>query len=423
MESKSIEEASYHAWFHHGNTDGYITMAKKESDGAFRQYHYKPNEMAAELTNWLGEDVYFSQNTFYKPFRRIENIRKLQALYVDVDAYLFNYAPEWVLGKLELEVFDQQIPEPNLIIFSGRGIVCVWLIEPVPHKALPLWQAIQNYFCEQLQGVGGDTKALDAARVFRIAGSVNSKSGEYVRAQYRHDYRYPLRDIQYDYLPELEPKKKKGRPSKPAQLFNTYRLHHARLLDLTKLVELREYAVEGYRETLCFLYRYWSCCVLSDSKEALRQTLEFNSEFRSPLPEKEVTKATKSAEKAWNAKNNKEANEEAIKHGYPGAGYNLKNSKIINWLDITPEEQRHLSTVMDGEEKKRRKREANKEMRREKGMKTMQEYNDIRKEQTEEKLKVVQQALETHPNASIRKLAHYTGFSKTTVQRLLKQIK
>ena len=57
------------------------------------------------------------------------------------------------------------------------------------------------------------------------------------------------------------------------------------------------------------------------------------------MPIEELIRATKSAAKAWKAKNNQQANEEARKKGYPGVGYNLTNQTIIQWLDITPEEK------------------------------------------------------------------------------------
>jgi hypothetical protein len=423
MENLSAyERAKYHAWFHHHEADGYITLAKKTEKG-FQQYHVKPKKLALKLSKWLGEDVYFSQNTFYKPQRQIELIRQLRSLYVDLDCYLLNYDPKWIIGKLELEFFNQSIPEPSLIIFSGRGVVLVWLIDPVPYQALPLWQAVQNHFVKQLKGMGGDTRATDAARVFRIDGSINSKNGEPVHVQYRHDYRYVLRDIQKEYLPDIQPKKKtRGRRKTIERLYNTYSLHHARLLDLVKLVNLRNYDLKGYRETILFLYRYWQCCYVADLEEALRQTLIFNSQFAEPLSEKEVFRATKSAEKAWKAKNNTEANAVAKEKGYPGAGYNLKNAKIIQWLDITEKEQMQLQTLIGRNEKRTRNTKAKREQRRKEGMQPREEYLNEQKNKTEDKLWLLQKAIERYPEASNYKLAQLLAITEGHIRKLKKKI-
>lgn len=419
-----LDEARYHAWFQHHDSDGWITVARKTESGKFQQRHYKPEELAESLTNWLGEDVYFSQNTFYKPQRQIQNLRQLKALYVDLDFYLFNYDPSWVLGKLEHEFFGQAIPEPNIIIFSGQGIVLIWLLEPVPYKALPLWQAVQDYFLNQLKELGGDSKASDAARVFRLAGSVNSKNGADVHAQYRHDYRYELRQLQHDYLPELEEKKQKtkGRKAKIVRVHAVRSLHYARILDLSKLVELREHDVYGHRELICFLYRYWLCCLLDDPDEALSSTLEFNAQFKNPLKKREVIKATKSAEKAWQARSDKQANEEAIKRGYPGAGYNIGNTKLIDWLNITEEEQRHLKTIIGGTEKRRRKTIANREKRRSEGVQEREDYIKQHKGKTEQKLSELKQILKENPKAKKTQLAKLIGVSRMHLYRLLEQI-
>ncbi|OKL35333.1 replication protein [Domibacillus mangrovi] len=419
------DRAKGHVLFHHEKADGWITLAKKEKSGEWQQYHYQADQLAVELSKWLGEDVYFSQNTFYKPQRRIENIRQLRALYVDVDCYVLNYDPEWVVGKTDLEIFKDALPDPNIILFSGRGIVYVWLIEPVPYQALPLWQAVQNYFCEQLKYVGADQKSIDATRVFRVAGSINSKSDNEVAVQYRHAYRYVLRDLQGDYLPELAPSKPKkpGRKSKIIHLHNVRSLHYVRLLDLVRLMDLRDGDVTGQRELLCFLYRYWSCCLTEDTADSLEQMLEFNSEFKEPLPEREVIRATKSAERAWIAKSDAKANEESIERGYPGAGYNLKNTTIIKWLEITPEEQVHLRTIIDGNEKRRRKRERDKLAFREKhGSVSREEYLVKQKDKTEDKLWLLKQAMKRHSKASNVKLAELLGVSEGYIRKLKKKL-
>lgn len=425
LEGSTLNEAKRHVMFHHYNASGWITLAKKDDDGTWRQYHYQPEQLASELSTWLGENVYFSQNTFYKPQRRIENIKQLRALYVDVDCHHLNYDPHWVVEKLNLEVFQESVPIPNFIIYSGRGLVCIWLIEPVPYQALPLWKAVQNHFYQQLEYVGADKKSIDSTRVFRVSGSINSKNGKEVMVEYRHDYRYILKDLQTEYLPELVPKqpKKVGRKSKVLQLHNIRNLHYARLLDLVKIAELRNYDLKGYRELTCFLYRYWSCCLTDDLEDSLKQMLEFNGEFQEPLPENEVLKATQSAEKAWKAKSDAKANEEAMAKGYPGAGYNLKNSTIIRWLDINQEEQIHLRTIINPYEKRRRKRERDKLAFREKNRSVSREdYLGQQKEKSADKLWQLQRAIQQFPDASNIKLAELLAVSEGYVRKLKKNL-
>ena len=176
----ALQLAREHVAFHHGNADGWVTLAQKNEKG-FKQFHYTAQELADHLKEWTGDDVYFSQNTFYKPQRRIDSIRQLRSLYVDLDVYNVGMDPEYALGKLEFDFFGQTIPEPNLVIFSGRGLVLVWNIDPVPYQAMPLWKALEGHFIKELAEVGADPKASDPARIFRLAGTTNSKSGTMVR--------------------------------------------------------------------------------------------------------------------------------------------------------------------------------------------------------------------------------------------------
>lgn len=425
LHSPALDVSKDHILFHHEDSKGFITLAKKDPiTGRFRQYHYMADELADHLSEWTGENVYFSQNTFYRPRRSIENIKQLKSLYVDLDTYHQALTNSQVIGLLEMDYFRTAIPEPNIIIHSGRGLVLVWLIDPVPSQAMPLWAAVQRYLLDQLKTFGGDSKCVDASRVFRLSGTINSKNGAEVKAEYLHEYRYSLREIQEDYLPELTPKpdkkgvKKLNGRKKVVRFYNLYSLHYARLQDITRLVELRNYDMTDYREITCFLYRYWSCCFDNDPQNALQRTLELNESFTRPLSEREVTQATKSAEKVWAAKGTKEAKEIARKQGYAEAGYNFSNKRLISMLDITREEMPHLTTIIDAVEKRRRKTEA----RRAQGIRPREEYLAAEKEKTDAKLDLVRKALQEDPSLSIRKLSTVTGLSKSVVQRLKKQL-
>ncbi|WP_142920455.1 hypothetical protein [Peribacillus asahii] len=147
--------------------------------------------------------------------------------------------------------------------------------------------------------------------------------------------------------------------------------------------------------------------------------LEFNSEFKEPLPKREVERVTRSAEKAWQAKSDAKANEEAVAKGYPGAGYNLKNSTIIRWLEITTEEQQHLKTIIDGNEKRRRKRERDKLQKSEERKSVSREMClENEKEKTEDKLWQLKQAMQRYPKMSNRKLAVLLSVSESYVRKL-----
>uniref|UniRef100_UPI0022E670ED DNA-binding response regulator n=1 Tax=Clostridium perfringens TaxID=1502 RepID=UPI0022E670ED len=204
---------------------------------------------------------------------------------------------------------------PNYVIDSGRGMYLIWLINKVPSQALALWKAIQEYLYNQLKCFGADDRqALDATRILRVPGSINSKSKTVVNILDEYKYVYDLREIQNEFLPELKPyEKKKGRPSKINYIYSL----------------------------ILFLYRYYLCSFTEDVEKALNDVLELNSMFRQALSEREVIRATRSAERCYLDKNKQ---------------YKYKNETLIELLEITEEEQKYMTIIISKEEYKRRDR-------------------------------------------------------------------
>nr|MBG0336810.1 DNA-binding response regulator [Clostridioides difficile] len=200
----------------HNQSEGYITLASK-INGIYNQYHYKYNYLKEHREDLINNktNVYISQNTFFKPQRRVENIKELNAIFIDIDCYNKNYTKEAVKFFIEKDL-NGIIPRPTMLIDSGRGLYYVLKIEPVPSKALPLWYAVQRYIYKHLAEFGADSKALDPTRVLRITGTINSKANTKVKVIDYEEYTYTLREIQENYLPELKEKRKKskGRPKK-----------------------------------------------------------------------------------------------------------------------------------------------------------------------------------------------------------------
>lgn len=344
----------------HCDSKGWITVANKEisdeldeqgeSKAYWYQRHYHVDDLInnPQLIEQIKEyDCYVSQNTFYTTYRRLETIKELRALYIDIDVYKTGFSKSQALLAIEYMVKDNVIPQPNLIIDSGRGLYCVWCIHSVPYMALPLWNAVQRYLYEKFCEYGADHAALDAQRVLRIAGTYNSESKTQVKIIDTYPIKHHLRDIQKEYMPELKKRSQRTQTHKEKNItaiYNTYSLNFARLNDLLMLLKIRNYDMHTYkrREITLFLYRYWTCCFTQDPGKALEDALELNQKFIYPLSINEVRSATRSAEIGYLKKDK---------------AYNYSNTTLIELLYITPEEQMHLKTIISKDEKYRRNNE------------------------------------------------------------------
>ncbi|NLL30813.1 MAG: DNA-binding response regulator [Clostridiales bacterium] len=301
----------------HNNSKGWIT--RSEINNGYNQWHYKYKDLIEQ--EFDKDNVYISLNTFYSTYRRIEYLKELKAQFIDLDIYKTKFTKKQILMNLEENYFNKSIPRPNLIVDSGRGLYLIWLINSVPSKALPLWKAVEEYLYSVLKAFGADRQALDPTRVLRVPGSINSKSNSVVKILDEYDYIYDLREIQNEFLPELDErvKKKRGRPKKTVFIHRERSLYYARIQDIIKICELRNYDLKGHRELILFLYRYYLCYFLEDPKKAFR-----------------------SAEKVYLDKNK---------------DYRYKNKTLIELLEISEEEERYMKTIISDKEYKRRDRE------------------------------------------------------------------
>jgi hypothetical protein len=72
---------------------------------------------------------------------------------------------------------DQGIPEPSIILWTGRGLAVKWLVDTLPKAAYPRWAAVQKCLVDAFADLGADASARDASRVLRLPGTYNPKSG------------------------------------------------------------------------------------------------------------------------------------------------------------------------------------------------------------------------------------------------------
>lgn len=352
----------------HKNSEGFITVAKMKKH--WQQYYFEGiNDLSINLND---KDVYISQNTFNNRSRRLTHLKELKALYIDIDCYKVNLSKEAVKYFMENDLYGQ-IPVPNMLVDSGRGLYYIIFLENTVAEDLPKWQLIEKYLYEKLKDLGADNKALDATRVLRVVGSTNSKNNELVKVIDTYDYQYTLDEIIENYIPEvIEDRKekqkplgerKKGRKKKFVSLFNLYNLYYTRFKDIKKLVEIRNYEMTGYREITLFLIRYFLNVYHGDDDLVMEEVIEINNSFTEPLEINEVFNATRSG---------------AI--GATESVYKYSNDKLIKLLDITPSEQKEMATIIGKSEKYYRNNKNRREQRRNEEGLTNKEAERIKNE-------------------------------------------
>ena len=255
----------------------------------------------------------------------------LNAIWVDIDAHekASNCPnPEDALSLLSqgLEIWTE-LPEPNIVVYSGRGFHLIWLIGQCAASlgfmaseiSKHIGNAIQNLLTDlQIIGYSVDSGyCSNIAGLTRIPGTFNTHANNYCTCEIRHSVRMSLveeyKDLQFC-------SKKSIATSEPCHRYMPTSAQAAgelRVNALLKLLELRT-NWEGYRDS--FLFALFSAYQMSgySDEDALRLTLEANSEFEYPLSEREARSLLSTATKKR---------------------YKMGNTYIINTLDITTDDQ------------------------------------------------------------------------------------
>lgn len=468
---KRIEDAEKHILDLHRNYDGKLAIAITSDEETFRpwnQYNFTTEEILETVWKFLAEkDVYISANGFWNNRRRIVDLRHLKAFVVDLDYYkIEKYANKSqedmynVLLKKEKKFFDK-IGYPSITINSGKGLYMIWLIESAPHMALSLWQLCMDELFKKFESYGADSKAKDAAHVYRLCGSTNSKNGNKVTflnnkkdkdiEVYTLDhFREQLLPNKFEkYIPKKERdniKNKNGKKRKmtkkelsarqTASLFTTHMLHHQRIMDLQKIVELRNGEIIGCREKLLFYFRYWSCCFRNDTGKALEETVNLNNSFNEPLELKEVVQATASAEeyfKKWQETFNKFCEEE-LKLGekktqrqmnnffYKEKCFIFTSEKVIDDLNITQDEMKDLQTLFNVKEKNRRSSKYRNEWKKEKQKELLRDENGMTSKERGkyEKMLIISEMIDK--GYTQQQIAQKLNINKATVSKYKKEL-
>lgn len=225
----------------------------------------RPDELAnhAELLTQLCEGaVYATSNGVWEGKRREENglrfarrqkpdIRFIERVSVDLDVGREEEAPDegtqWrqfldggtgrpatrITAEEAVEValercHEKNWPTPSAIVFSGQGAQLHWDIHDVQNplqsprdhsRNKRIHEAVGKALIEIFADLAADENAWDLARIFRVPGSINQKSGRRVKALYRvdengHSPTYSLPELASAFGTKSAQKKTYGRARK-----------------------------------------------------------------------------------------------------------------------------------------------------------------------------------------------------------------
>jgi len=171
-----------HASLIHPDQRGHVIIWTNGKRRKKNWHSVKPADLEPLLAKWAGrKNIYITPNEFYG-WRRMCLLKKLKSLYLDIDCHDMTDTPV-DMAKMASIALDRitalHWPEPNMIIYTGRGIHLYWLHTSQNRDVLPRWQQAQKELVQQLRG---DNRACDACRVLRLTGTKHS-NGHFVTGE------------------------------------------------------------------------------------------------------------------------------------------------------------------------------------------------------------------------------------------------
>ena len=344
--------------------------------------HETASALVFNLASRRQWDCYISQAGFSSSRRVVADVSALTAAYVDLDTYKV----PGLAGLSENELLDSilaqhpWLPVPTEVVASGRGHYLKWLFtKPLDREQLHRWQAVTDALIGLLRPFGADPACKDAARVLRIVGSVNQKSGREVVA---YQTGHPVAFERFERLvlnhaaPVLSPPRKPrlevvqrleedfdgnlSPVSEPrvstataGQRLKPYKLALDRMHDCSTLAGLRgSPKMQDYRHRLLFVFGvagawYWSG--LAQAEQELEHFAGQHFAGADRYNSRRVQTVLDLMEKQLVGRVARIENGERVDWRYKQT-----NRYIIQLLGITAGEQRQLRTIIGKDERQDR---------------------------------------------------------------------
>lgn len=293
-----------------------------------------PDRLAAlQLSGW---DYYITANSFSGGTRRIEDLFALQNIVLDVDAHaedLPDQDRDRAIDSLAFFAASDLPLRPNTIVRTGRGLQLWWAIEPISYKAEQKYNIVRDKLIEDVEQLLRGIPSLDvlqldpapshnAAGLFRLPGSYNTKAGRIGSFELIHEERLDVVELWQDLAAQqirIPGEKIQRIPEGGADTIALAQFREGRILQLLRIRQAAGLQLgEELRDLFVFCLYNVLTTAITDHDQIMKRVHALNDRFLQPLTDREL---------------------EAYLRTSARKRYRLTNAKIIELLQITPEEQ------------------------------------------------------------------------------------
>lgn len=440
-----------------GDYQGHLCVFQKKSNGTTSNTFYKKSEkerMNGFLKKTFGIDTYVSYSTYFRKrkksktdkLRTQSNIVQTYMLVQDLDYYKDKMTDAEVLRKLGDMVRNNEIICPSFLVSTGRGYQLIWLVEPFKNIAGYTydkdWTTIQNHLYEKLKAFKSDTVVKNPSAVTRLVGTKHRSSGNKVFGFLSNEQIFTLKDFMFfhDIVPAADRKVRAKKVShvnsnqsvsvtRMVSNWNEFTLNRYREMDIFTFVRVqneRGISYVGLRNWLGLVLRFHSLVSSQGDKEyAKEQVISLCSEMNmEETSEQEILRRSGLAENYYDDWVNDTWNRDKYVQG----GLFYTNRRMLELMDIKDDYyiQWKMKTIKIKDKKYDSARKRFEKFGGEADEHTWKAYQKRRNEklleEKEDKLWLLQKAMEKHPNATQRELSKVLGFNQSTISRLMKKM-
>ncbi len=302
-------------------------------------------------------DYYITANTVKGTKRVKSELFGLQNIVIDIDCHDDNNRHsvsslvEAFIWRSKRDLWGEGIiPTPNSIVRTGRGVQLWWAIKPCYGgsdygKSLYHYNKIKRNFMDhieamldeysELEGLGIDRGASsNVVGYFRLPCTYNTTAQCYGSLEILHSERYDQRELtkltgceidSYSEAADMTPRTIPMKESDRFILRNFQSTGVRRVLQLIKLRNLRDNVVGSEMRDHFNFSVYNALRMKLDHGQAMGYLRAFNAGFKNPMTARELENCVSTA----------------MKKG----GYKYTNLKLIEFLEVTPEEQRAIGLL------------------------------------------------------------------------------